>query len=133
VKNGESYYQILGIPSTATAADIKKAFRELALKYHPDHADDTATQKMQDINEAYAALSEESSRAAYNAQYGFGPRREPEKQKSNDHETPANIKVGAKFAALNGTGAKKRKFYTDGDVKIILDGDGRITINGVEI
>lgn len=54
-------YEVLGIPSTATDEEIKKAYRELARKYHPDnYADnplsDLAKEKMQEINEAYDAI-----------------------------------------------------------------------------
>lgn len=54
-------YSVLGIQSTATDEEVKKAYRELAKKYHPDHyADspmaDLAQEKMQEINEAYDAI-----------------------------------------------------------------------------
>lgn len=64
------YYEILGIPRTATKEEIKKAYRRLALKYHPDKGgtkeDET---KFKEINEAYAVLSDEKKRAAYD-QFG---------------------------------------------------------------
>ena len=51
-------YQVLGVPSTATDEEVKKAYRNLAKKYHPDnyHDDplaDLAQEKMKEINEAY--------------------------------------------------------------------------------
>jgi len=53
------YYDILGIGRNATDEEIKKAFRKLAFKYHPDHnRGDGAADKFKEINEAYEALSD---------------------------------------------------------------------------
>ncbi len=61
------YYQILGVPRTATAAEIKKAFRKLARTHHPDAGGDEA--KFKEINEAYEVLSDDKKRELYD-QYG---------------------------------------------------------------
>jgi curved DNA-binding protein len=62
----KDYYQILGINRNATADDIKKAFRKLARKYHPDVSKEPdAERKMKEINEANAVLSDPEKRAAY--------------------------------------------------------------------
>lgn len=63
------YYKILGVPRTATADEIKKAFRKLARKHHPDAGGDEA--KFKEINEAYEVLSDEKKRKIYD-QYGTG-------------------------------------------------------------
>jgi DnaJ-class molecular chaperone len=57
------YYAALGVPKTATADEIKKAFRKLASQHHPDKGGDT--QKFQAIQEAYATLGDEQKRAEY--------------------------------------------------------------------
>jgi len=57
------YYAALGVPRTATADEIKKAFRRLASQHHPDKGGDT--QKFQAIQQAYATLGDEHKRAEY--------------------------------------------------------------------
>ncbi|MCI5208518.1 MAG: J domain-containing protein [Candidatus Electrothrix sp. ATG2] len=65
------YYKILGVEKTASAAEIKKAYRKLALKYHPDKNPDNkeAEAKFKQISEAYAVLSDEQKRQEYDT-YG---------------------------------------------------------------
>ena len=66
------YYEVLDVPRTASEDEIKKAFRKLARKYHPDvNRDDpkTAETKFKEINEAYEALSNQENRAKYD-QFG---------------------------------------------------------------
>jgi len=61
------YYQTLGVPRTASADEIKKAFRKLARKHHPDAGGDEA--KFKEVNEAYEVLSDDKKRELYD-QYG---------------------------------------------------------------
>lgn len=65
------YYEVLGIPREAGEGDIKKAFRKLALQYHPDKnpGDKSAEAKFREANEAYEVLSDPQKRAQYN-QFG---------------------------------------------------------------
>lgn len=65
--NTPDYYKTLGVPRDASADEIKKAFRKLARKYHPDAGGDEA--KFKEINEAYEVLSDEKKRKLYD-QYG---------------------------------------------------------------
>jgi molecular chaperone DnaJ len=61
------YYEVLGVSRTATDEEIKKAFRKLAFKYHPDrNRDDGTEERFKEINEAYEVLSDANKRAAYN-------------------------------------------------------------------
>ena len=65
------FYEILGVPRTATEAELKSAYRSLAKKYHPDQnqGDPEAETKFKELNEAYDALKDPQSRAAYD-QFG---------------------------------------------------------------
>ena len=62
----QDYYQILGVARSADKSEIKKAYRKLARKYHPDvNQDGGSEDKFKQINEAYEVLSNDSTRAAY--------------------------------------------------------------------
>ena len=63
----KNYYKILGVPRTANAKEIKKAYRELALKWHPDKNEnkEEAEKMFQEIGEAYEVLSDDELKAKY--------------------------------------------------------------------
>src|ERR1700678_3097447 len=63
----KDYYETLGVPRTASDADIKKSFRKLAREFHPDVAKDKkrAEEKFKEINEAYEVLSDSTKRKKY--------------------------------------------------------------------
>ncbi len=65
------YYEVLGIDKSASSDDIKRAYRKMAKKYHPDvNKEPDAEEKFKEVNEAYEVLGDEEKKAAYD-RYGF--------------------------------------------------------------
>lgn len=102
------YYQILGVERTASQADIKRAYRRLARKYHPDlHPDDPAAQaKFQQLNEANEVLSDPEKRSRYD-EYGEHWRQaeEMEKQRRATQGTYGGDAFGGYYSGF-GQGAQ---------------------------
>src|SRR5262245_19534635 len=71
----DDYYVLLGIAVDADDAELQRAWRQLALRWHPDRAGAAATAIFQMLSEAYTVLSDPIARAAYDRRRGRVPRR----------------------------------------------------------
>ena len=60
-----NFYVVLGVPANESSGGIRRAYRELALRYHPDRAGTQGTQYFQELTEAYDVLSDPVRRASY--------------------------------------------------------------------
>lgn len=98
------YYEIMELPKSATTEEIKKAYKKLAIKWHPDKNPDNkeaATEKFRDISEAYEILSDEEKRKKYDLYGHDGP-----KVSSGFKYSDANDLFKSFFSSYNfGTGA----------------------------
>lgn len=118
------YYQVLGVDKTASQADIKKAFRKLARKYHPDlnPNDASAKDKFQAINEANEVLSDPEKRKKYD-EYGehWKHADEFEAQKRAREGAGAGGFGGGGFGGFGGAGG----YSTDGNGSYWYSSDGQ--------
>lgn len=104
----KDYYKTLGVSRDATAEEMKKAFRRLARKYHPDVSkEENAELKMQEVNEAYTVLSDPEKRAAYD-QLGRGR----DFHSGSDFQPPPGWDTGFEFSG-RGPGSERTADFSD--------------------
>jgi curved DNA-binding protein len=111
------YYKILGVNKTASETEIKKAYRKLAMKYHPDHTkgDKSDEETFKKISEAYAVLSDKEKRTQYDTfgSAGFQQRYSQEDIfRGSDFESILNELFGG--SGRFGGGGKGMRFSFDG-------------------
>ncbi len=112
----KDYYQILGVSKSATTDDIRKAYRKLARKYHPDVSKEAdAEKRMKEVNEANEVLSDPEKRAAYD-QIGQGYR------SGQEFQPPPNWNGGFEFS---GNGFSERDMQNHSDFFANLFGRAR--------
>lgn len=96
------YYKVLGISRSATSAEIKKAYRKLSLKYHPDkNTAPDAVSKFADIGNAYSVLSDEDKRRAYD-QGGEDAVKMQEQRANQPQQDPFSIFEHFGFGGMGG-------------------------------
>ncbi len=105
----KDYYQTLGVPREASADDIKKAYRKLARKYHPDVSKEAnAAARMAEVNEANTVLSDPEKRAAYDALGREAPHRA-----GQDFRPPPNWDAGYEFTGAPGAEGMDSAEFSD--------------------
>jgi curved DNA-binding protein len=147
----ESLYETLGVAKTASADDLRKAYRKLARKYHPDvnPGDKTAESKFKSISAAYEVLSDDKKRKAYDEfgdaslQGGFDPEKAREyarwqntrQQRSSQftEEGPVDFDFSEFFGGLRGGKRAARGPMRGGDMTAQVEIDLRQAIEGTEL
>jgi curved DNA-binding protein len=105
----KDYYKTLGVAKTADADEIKKAYRKLVRKYHPDVSKvSNATEKMVELNEANAVLSDPERRVAYDT---LGS--EPHAQDGREFRPPPNWDAGFEFSNAGAGGDPDSGLHSD--------------------
>lgn len=116
----KDYYKILNVSSTATQDEIKKSFRNLAKKYHPDRNKDNeeALRMFQDIGEAYEVIGKEDSRKKYDEKLNSNARKnnftggKKESQKSQaSGKTSTSSSAASKKASMDNLGSYFESFF----------------------
>ena len=119
------YYEILGVSKTASKDDIKKAYKKLALQYHPDRNKEAhAEEKFKEISEAYAVLSDDEKRKTYDSHghAGFDQRYSQEDifRNANFEDIFGDMFGGSIFESFFGGGRRKQRGQ-DIQVSVTLD------------
>lgn len=100
-----THYETLGVASDATQAEIKKSYRRLAMRFHPDQNDDPqATAIFKAIAEAYGVIGDETRRAEYDANLGFAtelPRGGDAPAEGRDREVTVEVSLGEVFVGTS--------------------------------
>ncbi|WP_036478259.1 DnaJ C-terminal domain-containing protein [Myxosarcina sp. GI1] len=116
--NVRNYYEILGVSKNASSIEIKKAYRTLARRYHPDAnpGNKAAEEKFKDINEAYEILSDQTRRVQYDQRFkkGIGGRN----NNASVNNFTRNNRAGARAATAERSGVRvEDDFYRPGTTR----------------
>ncbi len=129
----KDYYLLLGIDSRATKADIKKNYRLLANKFHPDkNSDPGAAEKFIAITEAYEVLSDKKSRAAFDL-YRWQQIKQDQKSKDYDYGIVVPPAVSPRMRRTNSQRERSKDYHeaeSDQQKSILLAKESLIVVGG---
>ena len=134
----KDYYIILGIPLTATNQDIKKAYRSLSKKFHPD-INPKGAEQFKSINEANSILSDPAKKKDYDARHKayFGSNQQKNTNSNSTQNRPKATTSSARAKTDNkSTPTEKNKGFTNSFTTTKTTNQGSqstITVNGVKI
>ena len=114
------YYSLLGIKRAASPAEIKRAYRQMVFKYHPDRnpGDNEAADRFKLVLDAYAILSDGKKRAIYDAvNRSADAEEEPEEQQEQAEEPQFGDKVGSGFQYSQGFAGQEFRGKIEADPK----------------
>ena len=122
----KDYYKILEIKQSATLDEIKKAYRTLSKRYHPD-MNKNGVEQFKSINEANSVLSDPAKRKVYDAQYSvhFKPKNSPQSTPSKSTQTTSNSSTSTKVTT-QGKSSNSSTITVNG-VKINVSGNNTTT------
>ena len=113
----KDYYQILGVLPSATKQEIKQAYRQMSLRWHPDkNPGIDVTEMMQDINEAYKILYDDISRARYDKEY-LRFTQQHDQSTSYQQKAKTEHKQNTKSSSEAKSESKSQSWYYDYEVK----------------
>jgi len=107
------YYKVLGLSSIATKEEIKKAYRKLALEFHPDkNKSPDAHEKFIEINEAYLILYDEEAREKYDREYKYHFEKEEKEAECKQEQSQSSYKR----EQTNEKKSERRETFSDSDL-----------------
>ncbi|RMH69594.1 MAG: J domain-containing protein [Gemmatimonadetes bacterium] len=123
ISTNKDYYKILGVDENASADELKKAYRKLAVKYHPDKnaGNKNAEEKFKEINEAYDVLKDPQKREEYDTYRKYGPMY----HQFGGNGDSVNVDFDDIFSGFRGGGSGGSVFDDLGDIFSRFRGGGR--------
>jgi len=119
MQNFRDYYEILGVPPEASSEEIKKVFRRLARRYHPDlnPGDKAAEEKFKDIGEAYEILSDPNKRSQYDQYSRFWKKKQFNKKQSKS----SSVRTSGNRNGTSRSSTQEVDFSQFGDFNSFVD------------